>query len=126
VQGKEVWRSLETDVFTVAKLRLAREVAAAGRPKRSAKALTEGNGEIRHAIAAYERQLDDSVESKATTVLYRRQLIAVIKKTWPEQRIVSCPQSLKLSANPGLLDWLSHIPPLATTIRLILCARFSR
>src|ERR1700739_4833020 len=77
VQGKEVWRSLKTDVFTVAKLRLAKELAAAGRSKRTAAALTGGKGEIRHAIAEYERQLDDNVESKPSSIHYRKQLVAV-------------------------------------------------
>jgi integrase len=84
VQGKEVWRSLKTDVFTVAKLRLSKELAAAGRSKRTAAALTGGTGEIRHAIAEYQRQLEDNVESKPASIHYRKQLVAVIKKTWPD------------------------------------------
>src|SRR5258707_2388680 len=82
--GKEVWRSLKTDVFTVAKLRLGKELATLGKAQKAAQALAKGKGEIRDAIAEYERKLADNVKIKPSTRHYRKQLIAVILKTWPE------------------------------------------
>jgi integrase len=82
--GKEVWKSLKTDVFTVAKLRLGKELTALGKAKKTAQTLAQGKGEIRDTIAEYERRLADNVKIKPSTHHYRKQLIAVILKTWPE------------------------------------------
>jgi hypothetical protein len=59
VGGKQIWRKLDTDVFSVAKLRLADEGSKIEGLRRSGAAVTSGNGTMRERKPR-DRQLNRS------------------------------------------------------------------
>src|SRR5947207_5700764 len=81
--GKEIWKSLRTSHFSVAKSRLAeflkehREKQAAGASEGSAK-MTFGE-----ALAIHKQNQADDVTIKPTTRHYWNQVFTALIKSWP-------------------------------------------
>jgi integrase len=81
--GKEVWRSLRTNKFSVAEARLSDFI----RQQRSlAGAKNSGSLTFGAALALHLRRLNDAVEAgriKPSTLHYWRQIFAALLKSWP-------------------------------------------
>lgn len=81
--GKEIWRSLRTSHFSVAKARLAeflkehREKLAVGAGEASAKMT------FAEALAAHQQNLADNVTLKPNTRHYWNQIFTALLKSWP-------------------------------------------
>jgi integrase len=81
--GKEVWKSLKTEHFSVAQARLAEFL------KQHRQRVSNGNGEVStkmtfaDAAAIHLRNLDDNLSIKPRTRHYWRQRLAALIKSWP-------------------------------------------
>src|SRR6266446_2993537 len=81
VQGKTVWRSLNTELYSAAvvRLRAARaEIKAGATACSTVIATTVGD-----LIELYLAQVSCTVGIKETTKHYRRQLLTTIRREWP-------------------------------------------
>jgi integrase len=84
VSGKQIWRSLDTDVFTVAKLRLNDEGAKIERRRGSITAVEAGTGTVADFIAIYKERSNAHSELKASSKTARMVALKKLRKTWPE------------------------------------------
>jgi integrase len=81
--GKEVWKSLKTSHFSVARAKLAEFL------KEHRGRVSNGNGEVSakitfsEAAAIHLHNLDDNVRIKPRTRHYWRQRLAALQKSWP-------------------------------------------
>jgi hypothetical protein len=81
--GKEVWKSLKTSHFSVAKAKLAEFL------KEHRERVSNGNGEVSakmtfaEAAAIHLRNLDDNLRIKPRTREYWRECLAALQKSWP-------------------------------------------
>jgi integrase len=79
VNGKLVRQSLDTDVFTTAKLKLSDYLK-----DQRKKVLRPVSGTFSEARAKYEREIDADHTLKDTSKLYRRNCIKALGRTWPD------------------------------------------
>ena len=77
VSGKQIWRKLDTDVFTVAKLRLGVESAKIEALRGSRAAVTTGAGTVGDLMATYEERTRLNADLKPSSVSAR--LVALKK-----------------------------------------------
>ena len=82
--GKEVWRSLKTDVFSVAQARLAVLVKDYRSSAKSSQTVEKGQATVEKIAGVYLNGVREAVKIKPSTVHYREQLVASILKSWPE------------------------------------------
>ena len=83
VGGKLIWRSLETDSHTVAKLKL-RDVENEERSCLEVEQRVLGrDASFGDALAIFEAALEANPQLKAGAKLYRRKCIAALLKSWP-------------------------------------------
>ena len=83
VGGKLVWRSLETDTFSVAKIKL-RDVEHEEQAKlESTDRLLDRDATFGDALARFEKNLESNVKLKPGAKLYRRKTIIALLKSWP-------------------------------------------
>src|SRR5258708_35410490 len=82
--NKAVWRTLKTDVFTVAKYKLAEELKAFRSAAKVTKTVESGRGTVEQAAELYLAKVRNDPRIKAPTIHYRAQLVIAILKTWPE------------------------------------------
>ncbi|MEO6874546.1 MAG: site-specific integrase [Opitutaceae bacterium] len=88
VNGKQKWRSLETTVFSVAKLRVAdaeKEIRSQGIASKAE--VESGNGDETHVgrfATIYRQRTADNASLSAGTKLRRDIAVKAILKTWPE------------------------------------------
>ena len=83
VGGKLVWRSLETDTFSVAKIKL-RDVEHEEQAKlESADRLLDRDATFGDALALFEKNLESNMKLKPGAKLYRRKTITALLKSWP-------------------------------------------
>src|SRR5688572_1285742 len=75
--GKQKWLSLDTDVFTVAKLRLNDEAAKIEKLRGSHNAVTAGKGVVGDFIAVYVQRTDANADLKPASKVAR--LVALKK-----------------------------------------------
>src|SRR5213596_4366716 len=81
--GKEVWKSLKTSHFSVARAKLAEFL------KEHRERVSNGNGEVSakmtfdEAAAIHLRNLDDNLSIKPRTRDYWRECLAALQKSWP-------------------------------------------
>ena len=80
--GKDIWRSLGTDVFEVAKRRLPEKI----NEERSASVRT-GSAAVEDALDAALRSVVEDPDRKEGTKEYWREIISSIKRTWPKLRV---------------------------------------
>jgi integrase len=82
--GKEVWRSLKTDVFGVAKYRLAEELKGFRSVAKVAKTVETGRGTVEQLAQLYLVKVQNNPSLKASTRLDYVNLIKAIFRSWPE------------------------------------------
>jgi len=83
IHGKLVWRSLETDVLTVAKLRLPDKLAEVRKMLPRAPE-TSGKMTFADAAALYRNEVLANPRLKKTSQEFRLRPEATFKRTWPE------------------------------------------
>ena len=84
IAGKQIWRKLDTDVFSVAKLRLNEEVAKIERMRGSKAAVDGGSGSMADLICVYEARCKANAELAPASIAARMVALKKVLKTWPE------------------------------------------
>jgi hypothetical protein len=82
--GKQVWLSLRTNVYSVAKAKLPRKINELRNAPETNPGLEKGKPSVESLIAEYIAAVKRATDIKSSTVYYREQLIVAIRKTWPE------------------------------------------
>ena len=83
INGKRVWKSLETTVFSVAKQRLPETIRERRAKLESVTAVTSGKMTVGDAARVYLEKVHASVSLKPRSKDYRDGLIDFIKRSWP-------------------------------------------
>jgi len=83
LSGKQKWVNLETDVWTVAKIRLADERAKIERLRQTAADVTAGDASMGALITLYRQRIADRVDIRPDTRRRLREEVEAIVKTWP-------------------------------------------
>ena len=81
--GKQKWVNLETDVWTVAKLRLADERAKIERLRQTAADVIAGEARMGALVILYRQRIEDRVGIRPETRRRLREEVDAIVKTWP-------------------------------------------
>ena len=84
--GKEHWKSLKTDVFSVAEAKLAAYLKDFRSRAPLVKTVETGKATVEDLSKVYLKQVETDQSVKPSTVHYRKQLLSSILKTWPELR----------------------------------------
>ena len=84
IGGKQIWKSLKTDVFSVAKLRLADESAKIERLRGAGRAMASGDCTMHDILEAYREQTNGRQDIKLSTKTAINDALRKILKTWPE------------------------------------------
>ncbi len=84
VSGKLVWKTLETDVFTVAKARLPEALRNIRKATRTQADLNAGYATFREAAEVYISNVERKVDLKPRSIDYQREIIRALLKSWPE------------------------------------------
>lgn len=85
--GKEVWRSLRTNQFSVAQVKLSEFLRQHRATRRNLAVVGAGTMTFGDALALHLSRLQADVEArrvKASTLYYWRQVFAAVAKSWPE------------------------------------------
>ena len=84
VNGVDKWVTLETDVFSVAQLRLSKKLAELKHGKGAAKSFSKGIATFGEAAEIYEESVEaDTVRLKPLSIKYRKRTIIELLKSWP-------------------------------------------
>jgi len=83
-EGREVWKSLKTDVYSVAVARLGKEVKTVKQATKSAEAVESGRTTVETLADQYLDAVRLDVGIKPSMVLYREEIVTAIFKVWPE------------------------------------------
>jgi integrase len=83
INGKPLWRSLETTVFSVAKQRLPDTIREHRAKLESATAVAIGKMTVGDAVQVYLEKVRASVSLKPRSKDYREMMIDFIKRSWP-------------------------------------------
>jgi len=83
VSGKQKWFNLNTDVWTVAKLRLADERAKLERRRQTVANIDAGEACVGDLATLYEQRIEDRLDIKPKTKRRLREEVNAILKTWP-------------------------------------------
>ena len=105
LSGKQKWVNLETDVWTVAKIRLADERAKIERLRQTAADVTAGDASMGALVALYRQRVDDRVDIRPDTRRRLGEEIDAIIKTWPGFEGLS-PRQLTRQA---VLEWRNRL-----------------
>ncbi len=84
VSGKLVWKTLETDVFTVAKARLPEALGNIRKATRTQADLNAGYATFGQAAEVYVSNVERKVDLKPRSIDYQREIIRALLKSWPE------------------------------------------
>jgi len=84
--GKEHWKSLKTDVFSVAQAKLAAHLKEFRSSTPAAKTLASGKATVEDLSKVYLKQVEQDQSIKPSTVHYRKQIVVSLLKTWPALR----------------------------------------
>ena len=103
--GKQKWINLETDVWTVANLRLADERSKIQRLRQMAGNVTAGSAGMGDIVVLYKQRIEDRVDIKPKTKRRLREEVETIVKTWPRFRDLD-PSHLTQQA---VLEWRNRI-----------------
>jgi len=105
VAGKQKWRSLETTVLAVAKLRLRDfEDEVKGAVNRIA-AVDSGQMTVGDAIAVYEDAVKADHRLKARSKEFRLRFIRLLDRTWPELRLAD----IRRVSESDCREWLRKL-----------------
>ena len=99
--GKEHWKSLKTDVFSVAQAKLAGHVKDFRGKAPAVKTVEVGKATVGDLANVYLKQVEKDQSIKSATVHYRQQIVWSIWKTWPELRDLQA----KSVTEADCLDW---------------------
>lgn len=83
VGGKQIWLKLDTDVFSVAKMRLTKEAAKIEARRNTAAAVAGGEGLMRDYLQLYENRTKANTDLKPSSITARLVALKKIRKTWP-------------------------------------------
>jgi hypothetical protein len=81
--GKQKWVNLETDVWTIAKIRVAEERAKIERPRQTAGSVTAGDAHMGALAVLYRQRIEDRVNITPKTKRRLREEVETIIETWP-------------------------------------------
>jgi integrase len=104
VSGKQIWRKLDTDVFTVAKLRLGVESAKIEALRGSRAAVTTGAGTVGDLMATYEERTRLNADLKPSSVSARLVALKKVTKTWPGLAAMKPSQV----SHAAVADWVAR------------------
>jgi site-specific recombinase XerD len=107
LNGRRTWRSLETDVFTIAKLKHARRTGIVEEARQAGHTIT---GECR-TMGALARSLESEIAGanvNATTKRCYRDRILRLQKAWPSDFETASVRSIDLPAIVALRNRLRH------------------
>lgn len=120
VAGKQIWRKLDTDVFTVAKLRLADEISKVERLRAGRTAVQSGKGTVADLLQIDRDRTDANTELKPATIAAREGARRKILKTWPGfERLKPnqvTPAAVQAWATRFKATGTNYTPPGATTV----------
>lgn len=85
-RGKQIWKALKTDHFSVAKARLADIVKGHREREETKAALTAGKMTVAEACEMRLKQIDNDLNMKPATQHYWRQISVALLKSWPALR----------------------------------------
>jgi integrase len=119
ISGKQKWVSLDTDVFSVAKLRLTDEASKVGRRRGSRNAVETGAGTVGDLMAVYEERTKANADLRPTSIASRLVALKKVRKTWPGLAALKPSQV----THPAVVAWVSrfkaegtgYVPPGAKT-----------
>lgn len=80
---KHKWVNLETDVFSVAKIRVWDQAAKIVALRKSASNVTAGKGTVADLITVYETRNAANTDLKPSSIAARAVALKKLKKTWP-------------------------------------------
>ncbi len=83
ISGKQKWLNLDTDVWTVAKLRLADERSKLERARQTLTNVSSGDALAGDLVTIYKQRIDDRVDIKPKTRSRLHEEVDAIIKTWP-------------------------------------------
>jgi integrase len=83
IAGKQKWKSLGTNVYSIAKLRHLDESSKIERIRSSAKSLNSGDCTMADLIQAYREQTQARTDLKESSKISRETALGKILKTWP-------------------------------------------
>ncbi len=104
VGRKQIWRSLDTDVLGVAKLRLGAELAKIEARRGAAQAVAAGDARMSDLISAYRERTLAHSELKESSKTARLVALKKLLKTWPGIERMQ-PKSVTPS---GVQDWAAR------------------
>lgn len=84
ISGKQKWVKLDTDVFTVAKLRLSDEAAKITRSRSLVAALESGSATMGELMKVLLARTEENSELRPATKVSWRTAVRKIEKTWPD------------------------------------------
>lgn len=120
VSGKQIWRKLNTDVFTVAKLRLSDEAGKIESMRQSAGNVTAGKGRMGDLMAVYEERTKANTDLKPSSITARIVALKKLTRTWPELETMKpasvTPEAVQAWASRFKADGTSFTPPGAKTV----------
>ena len=113
--GKQKWVNLETEVWTVAKIRLADERAKIERLRQSAAHVVSGDATMGALVHLHQQRIEDRVGIRPETRRRLREEVQAILKTWPGFEHLT-PRQVSRQAviewrNRISRDGTGHLPP---------------
>ncbi len=84
VAGKQIWVNLETDVFSVAKVRVGVEAGKIARLRGNSAAVLAGSGTMADLMAVYAARSEANTELRPSSIKARLVALKKVQKTWPE------------------------------------------
>jgi integrase len=87
--GEQIWKSLKTDVFSVAQARLGIEVKSLQQAAKASATVESGRATVETIANQYLEGVRIAVDLKPSMVLYREEIITAILKTWPELKTLT-------------------------------------
>jgi integrase len=121
VSGKQKWVALDTDVFTVAKQRLADEADKFHKIRGAVTSVAEGKATVGQLCAIYRERIASNPDFRSATIKVRSVALKRVLKTWPgleglEPRQIT-PAAVQAWAARLKRDGTSFTPPGAKTVR---------
>lgn len=105
VGGKQKWVNLETDVWTIAKIRVAEERAKIERLRQTANRVTAGDAHMGALAVLYRQRIEDRVDIKPKTKRRLREEVETIIKTWSKFEHLSPSQITR----QAVLEWRNRV-----------------
>ncbi len=101
VKGKLIWRSLKTDVVSVAKLRLSDFEKTERQGAENRDSISAGRMNVADAIAVHKKRIAGDASLKPRTKVYHKERIDALLKSWPELAT----KDIRAITKTECLDW---------------------